>query len=175
MWWRRCPGRASQSRARKIPARAAAIESRGRCPAAVLSLCAPRALALYGNATILQVYTCGMPSSLRKHLNGDRVLAFFVVLSGWSGLLSLFAVVLVGFEEPDYTLLLGSFILLCAVPDCGARTFVADKTAHEHSETAVAARADWQEYGAGLFCIPGAFDPRSIHQQTGTPILVSRL
>ncbi len=53
---------------------------------------------------------------MRKHLNGDRVLTFFVALSGWSGLFGLLAVVLVGFEEPDYTLLLGSFILLCAVP-----------------------------------------------------------
>ena len=77
---------------------------------------APRALALYGNATILQVNTGEVPSSLRTHLNGDRVLTFFVALSGWSGLLGLFAVVLVGFEEPDYILLLGSFILLCAVP-----------------------------------------------------------
>jgi hypothetical protein len=57
-----------------------------------------------------------MSPSLAKHINGDRMLTWFVALCGWSGLLGIFFVVLVGFEEPDHTLLLVSSILLVAAP-----------------------------------------------------------
>jgi hypothetical protein len=57
-----------------------------------------------------------MASSFSRHLDADHILAAFVALCGWGGLLGIFLVVLVGFEEPDHTLLLGSCMLLAAVP-----------------------------------------------------------
>lgn len=55
-------------------------------------------------------------SLLSKHVDGDGTLTFLVALCGWGGLLGIFAVVLIGFEEPYHTLLVASSLLLAAVP-----------------------------------------------------------
>ena len=57
-----------------------------------------------------------MASSFSRHLDVEHILAAFVALCGWGGLLGIFMVVVVGFEEPDNRLLLGSCMLLAAAP-----------------------------------------------------------